>query len=78
LDEDREAIEARYSNHLEIGYNVFEFLFAFSQVYDEKQEAPPTPSRIVTSPYYAKHFSLLLQESIRNYEKENGVIPTEK
>jgi hypothetical protein len=75
--DDRVRGEARYSNHLEIGQNAFEFLLEFGQAYDSPEEKPLVHTRIVTSPYYAKHFSDLLLESVRRYEEQNGTIPNE-
>ena len=74
LRDDREQIEARYSNHVEIGQNAFEFLLEFGQLYDGGAAKPRIHTRIVTSPFYAKHFSDLLQESIRRYEESHGTI----
>ena len=68
-------IEARYSNHLEIGQNAFEFVLAFGQLYEE-QEGAVIHSKIVTSPYYARRFAEMLQESIRRHEETVGPIPT--
>jgi hypothetical protein len=67
-------IEARYSNHFEIGQNVFEVVLAFGQLYEE-DGAALIHTKIVTSPYYAKRFSELLQESIRRHEENSGPIP---
>jgi hypothetical protein len=75
LSNGREQIEARYSNHFEIGQNAFEFLFDFGQFYDEKEEQPRIHTRIITSPFYAKRFAHLLEESISRYEETNGAIP---
>lgn len=67
-------VEGRYSNHMEIGQNAFEFVLAFGQLYDESEQ-PLIHTRIVTSPYFARRFSELLQESIRHYEETVGPIP---
>ena len=61
LSDDREQIEARYSNHFEIGQNAFEFLRDFVQLYDGNEKRPRIHTRIITSPFYAKHLSDLLQ-----------------
>jgi uncharacterized protein DUF3467 len=73
-DEDG-RIEARYANHLEIGQTPFEFLLDFGQSYEPGEQTVLTHTRVVTSPYYAKHFSDLLRESVRRYEERNGTIP---
>jgi hypothetical protein len=78
LNDDNPNAEARYSNHLEIGHNAFEFLFEFGQLYNGNDREPRIHTRIVTSPFYAKHFSRLLQESISRYEENNGLIPNEE
>lgn len=75
--DDRGEIEGRYSNHLAIGQNAFEFVFDFGQLYDGKDNEPRIHTRIITSPFYAKHISELLQSSIRRYEQKNGRIPNE-
>lgn len=66
--------EARYSNHLEIGQNPFEFVLEFGQLYGEG-DAALIHTRIVTSPYYAKRFSELLQECVRRHEENVAPIP---
>ena len=43
---------AVYANQFEIGFNAFEFLFDFGQVYDE--DATEAHWRVVTAPAYAK------------------------
>ena len=73
-DEDG-RIEARYANHLEIGHNRFEFLLEFGQLCEPGEERVLAHTRVVTSPSYAKHFSDLLQESVRRYEEQYGTIP---
>ena len=75
LKQERQEIEARYSNCLEIGQNAFEFVLDFGQSYQGEQSDPRFHTRIVTGPFYAKYFSALLCESVRRYEEEHGVIP---
>ena len=67
-------IEVRYSNHLEIGQNAFEFVLVFGQRY-ENQEGGLVHSKIVTTPFYAKRFAELLLESVRRHERAVGPIP---
>jgi len=74
LSDAESNLEARYSNHLEIGQNHFEFLLDFGQLYGGPGKQPLIHTRIVTSPFYAKCFSGLLCESLRKYEEDNGSI----
>jgi len=67
-------VEARYSNHLEIGQNSFEFVLEFGQLYGESEKAL-IHTRIVTSPFYAKQFSEILRECLRRHEEAVGPIP---
>jgi hypothetical protein len=67
-------IEVRYSNRLEIGQNAFEFVLAFGQLYEQEDRAL-IHTKIVTSPYYAKRFAELLQQSIQRHEQALGPIP---
>lgn len=69
--------EARYSNHLEIGQNSFEFVLEFGQLYGEGDTAL-IHTRIVTSPYYAKRFSELLRECVERHEAAVAPIPDDK
>lgn len=64
---------AVYANQFEIGFNAFEFLFDFGQVYDE--DATEAHWRVVTAPAYAKVFRALLDKSISEYEEAFGIIP---
>lgn len=68
--------EGRYSNHLEIAHNAFEFVIQFGQFYGEA--GPRIHTRIITAPYYAKCFAGLLEESVRRYEETHGtIVPVE-
>jgi hypothetical protein len=69
------AQAAVYANHLEVGYNAFEFLLEFGQSFDETTAAGKA-ARIVTAPAYAKVFCGLLQGSIVDYESNFGPIPS--
>jgi len=66
--------EGRYSNFFKIGYNAFEFLLDFGQVYQEGG-ADSVHTRIVTTPRYAKALSELLIETLADYVKTYGQIP---
>jgi hypothetical protein len=77
LSNERNEIEAHYTNHLGIGQNSFEFVLDFGQFYAGDEKTALVHTRIVTSPFYAKCFSDLLKESLRRYEDINGPIPDE-
>lgn len=67
--------EGRYSNYFKVGYNAFEFLLEFGQMYVEsKGEA--IHSRIITTPSYAKALAELLAVSLAEYERQFGSIPS--
>ena len=67
-------LASNYSNHLQVGYNAFEFLLEFGQ-FREKDSDVVKITAIVTSPAFAKAFARTLSESIANYEKRFGDIP---
>jgi Protein of unknown function (DUF3467) len=71
-------IEARYSNHFEIGQNAFEFLLQFGQVYNGPETPALVHSRIILSPFSAKRFVDLLLDSVHRYEAKHGAIPNEE
>jgi hypothetical protein len=71
---DNGALNGRYSNYFKIGHNPFEFLFDFGQIYAGDAPAP-LHTRIVTTPFYAKHLLALLRQSIAEYERLFGTIP---
>tara|TARA_R110000824_G_scaffold27803_6_gene94008 strand:- start:758 stop:1162 length:405 start_codon:yes stop_codon:yes gene_type:complete len=65
---------ACYANYFEVGHNAFEFLV------DAGQIEPGTGdisfhSRLAIGPAHAKLFSQLLNQSIDQFEMENGTIP---
>lgn len=73
----RESPEGRYSNYVEVGFNAFEFLFEFAQMYSDS-ELSHAHTKIVMSPYYAKNLLETLQKSILQYEADYGpVVKTE-
>lgn len=78
MTDDERRIEARYSNHIEIGQNAFEFLFDFGQACDGPDRPALVHSRIILSPFCAKHFAKLLQDSVHRYEQQHGTIPCEE
>lgn len=63
-----------YSNHLQVGYNAFEFLLEFGQ-FRETDTDVVNVTAIVTSPAFAKAFAQTLSDSIANYEQRFGEIP---
>ena len=69
--------EGHYSNYLEIGQNAFEFVLLFGQRYGD-QEQPAIHSKIIATPFYAKRFAEMLQESIRRHEASAGPIPDQE
>jgi hypothetical protein len=64
----------RYANYFKVGYNAFEFVLDFSQLYAQSKPAPGH-TRIVTTPVYAKTLLGILQDSIDQYEQIFGPIP---
>jgi len=66
-----DEIEARYSNYFVVGYNAFEVVVDFGQLYASVQ--PRFHTRIVTSPSYAKELLRTLRESLERYEDQFGV-----
>jgi hypothetical protein len=63
-----------YANYFQVGHNACEILIDFGQAFaDTDQEYFHT--RIVTSPAYAKELLKVLQEALREYEKQYGAIP---
>jgi hypothetical protein len=62
-------IESRYANHLEVGQNAVEVILQFGQLFDEAETAV-VHTRIVTSPFYARRFLELLQESIGRHQTD--------
>jgi len=65
--------EGKYTNHFEIGHNVYTFVIDFGQTFTERDE-PLIHTRIVTSPTYAKDLLETLRDSIANYEQTFGAI----
>lgn len=72
-----DEIEGRYGNHFTIGYNAFEVILVFGQFYEGNAQ-PQLHTRIVTGPAYAKDLLELLRESLEQYEKFFGPLPTGK
>jgi hypothetical protein len=64
----------QYSNFFKIGYNAFEFLLDFGQVYVD-DGADNVHTRIVTTPQYAKALAELLTQTLTDFETNFGQIP---
>jgi hypothetical protein len=70
----QDRFASNYSNHLQVGYNAFEFLLEFAQ-FREKDTDVVKVIAIVTSPAFAKAFAQTLSDSIAGYEQRFGAIP---
>jgi hypothetical protein len=68
--------EQRYSNHLEVGFNSVEFLLRFGQAREGTHETAIL--ELVTTPTFARAFSLTLAEALSRYEARFGPIPEVK
>lgn len=66
-------LEGRYSNYVEVGFNAFEFIFDFGQLYTDSEQ-PRSHTKIVMSPYYAKNLLETLQKSLVEYETDYGAV----
>ena len=75
--QDGDAPEGKYANYLEVGYNAFEFIFDFGQLYTAGGQ-PKIHTRIVTSPVYAKAFLETLGNTLGQYERGFGAIRKEE
>ena len=74
VSEDDFEVKGKYANYLKVGFNAFEFILDFSQYFPENKKLHLF-TRIITNPMYAKAFSDVLQESVRQYETAHGAIP---
>lgn len=70
----QDRLPSNYSNHLQVGYNAFEFLLEFAQ-FRENDTDVVNVTAIVTSPAFAKAFSRTLSDTIVSYEQRFGEIP---
>ncbi|HEU4433517.1 MAG TPA: DUF3467 domain-containing protein [Pyrinomonadaceae bacterium] len=70
----QDRLAGNYSNHLQVGFNAFEFLLEFGQ-FREKDSDVVNVVAIVSSPAFAKAFARTLNDSIANYEQRFGQIP---
>jgi Protein of unknown function (DUF3467) len=69
--QDANPLEGKYANYFEVGYNAFEFILDFGQLYSEGEE-PQLHTRIITSPAYAKVLLETLRESVDQYDRAYG------
>lgn len=72
LESDGGDLRELYANFFRVGHNAAEFLLDFGRAFE--QEPDHFEQRIITTPSYAKVFSILLQESISDYERRFGTI----
>jgi hypothetical protein len=63
--------EGRYANHLAVGYNGFEFIMDFGQIFEDETE-PPIHTRIITNPEHFQAFVELMRLSLEQFEKKYG------
>jgi hypothetical protein len=70
-------LEAKYANYFEVGYNAFEVLIDFGQLYVDGSNRQ-VHTRVITSPPYAKELLRLLAETIKQYEQRFGPIQMEE
>jgi hypothetical protein len=77
-DSTGDVLEARYSNHFEVGHNEFEFMFDFGQFHtrdgDNPVSAPVHIVRIVMAPPFALALLSTLQRAVNDHERIHGPI----
>ena len=73
IHKEEEKLEGRYANYFKVGYNAFEFILDFGQLYSERNDFKFF-TRIITNPISAKNFVEVLEESIAQYEQIHGTI----
>jgi hypothetical protein len=69
-------LQGQYANYYRVGFNAFEFVVDFGQVY-EGQAHPQLHTRIVTSPVYAKELLRILSSSVQDFERTYRIIGDE-
>lgn len=69
-----DQLDGRYANYFEVGYNAFEVILDFGQLYSDTGKAQ-VHTRIITSPRYAKDLLDTLKRSLEQYEQAFGAIP---
>jgi hypothetical protein len=68
-------VEGHYANYFKVGYNAFEFVIDFGQLYPAGQAGDKNAqfhTRIITVPVYARALVETLQESIEQYAQGFG------
>jgi hypothetical protein len=61
-------IRGRYANYFRVGFNAFEFVIDFGQLYSEKERAT-LHTRVITNPEIAKNLNAILQDSLAQYSE---------
>lgn len=62
------SIEGRYSNYFEVGYNAFEIVLSFGQLFEGQPGTVHT--RIITNAVYARSLLRLLGDALEEYERK--------
>jgi hypothetical protein len=68
------AVEARYTNVFDVGFDAFEFVIDCS-LSAPGGEAPAPHARIITTPAFARVLARMLHHSVEQYEQRFGPIP---
>ena len=61
-------LEGKYANFFKVGYNAYEFILEFGQLY-QSENSPRIHSRIITPPAYARELLETLAAAIRRHEQ---------
>lgn len=75
------AVEGRYANYFKVGYNAFEFVIDFGQLYPAGEPGDKKArfhTRIITAPVYARALVETLQDSVEQYAQGFGEIGNEE
>jgi hypothetical protein len=71
-------VEGSYTNYFQVGQNRVEFVLEFGVHYPDKQVEAEIHTRLITNPHYAKCFSDVLRDAIRQHQRKNGRIAKEE
>ncbi|MCB1147920.1 MAG: DUF3467 domain-containing protein [Leptospiraceae bacterium] len=74
---DPEVMKGVFSNVTNIGHTKEEFLLDFLFIQQHPAPFGKLVSRIISTPGHAKRLMLALQENIRKYEEQYGIIDTQ-